>query len=150
MKFENSCVIKAPCSQLWDYLTDIPKVAGCLPGVEEVNSTEPNKYSGSLVVKVGIIKLKMSGKITVDVMDKETHTAAMSVQASDARISGMIHGKLTMKLEELGPQETKLMVGTDIDLMGKIGEFGQPIIRKKADQMMIEFAGNVAKGVGAA
>jgi len=146
MKFENSCVIAVPCAKLWDYLTDIPKVATCLPGVEEVNALEDGKYAGILSLKVGIIKLRMSGKITIDLMDKEHHTAAMSVQASDQRISGMIQGKMTMSLQELGPQETKLTVGTDLNLFGKIGEFGQPIIKKKADQMMGEFAKNVASG----
>lgn len=147
MKFENSCVIPVPCSKLWDYLTDIPKVATCLPGVEEVNALEDGKYAGILSLKVGIIKLRMSGKIAIDVMDKEHHNAAMSVQASDQRISGMIQGKMTMSLQELGPQETKLTVGTDLNLFGKIGEFGQPIIKKKADQMMDEFAKNVASRV---
>jgi uncharacterized protein len=150
MKFENTCVIPVPCSDLWDFMTVIPSVAKCLPGVEEVNELQPGKYAGIIVVKVGIVKMRLSGKITIDVMDKETHLAVMSVQAADQRISGMIQGKLKMHLEELSPQETKLVVETDLSLFGKIGEFGGPIIKKKADQMTTEFAKNVATGVAAA
>jgi carbon monoxide dehydrogenase subunit G len=150
MKFENTCVIPAPCSDLWDFMTVIPSVAKCLPGVEEVNELEAGKYSGIIVVRVGIVKMRLSGKMTVEVMDKASRTAVMSVQAADQRISGMIQGKLTMHMEGLSPQETKLTVETDLNLFGKIGEFGGPIIKKKADQMTTEFAKNVAIGVAAA
>ena len=148
MTFENICSIGAPCPTLWDFLTDIPKVAGCLPGVEEVNAVSEGKYTGIISMKVGVVKLRLSGKLSVEVMDKERRSAVMVVEAVDQKISGMIQGKLSMRLDEQGPTQTKLTVGTDIVLMGKIGEFGQPVIRKKADQMMEEFANNLATQVG--
>jgi carbon monoxide dehydrogenase subunit G len=147
MKFDNVCVIRVPRSKLWDFMTVIPNVAKCLPGVEEVTELEGGKFAGIIMVKVGIVKMRLSGKITIEVMDKERHLAIMSVQAADQRISGMIQGKLRMNLEELVAGETKLSVETDLNLFGKIGEFGGPIIKKKADQMMAEFAKNVAAGV---
>ena len=149
MKFENNCIIPVPQSKLWAFLTDIPKVATCLPGVEEVHAVDEKNYSGTLSVKVGIIKLRMSGKILIEQMDAASHTAIMAVQASDQRISGMVQGRMTMSLHEVSPQETRLKVGTDLNLMGKIGEFGQSIVKKKADQMMDEFARNLAAGAGA-
>jgi carbon monoxide dehydrogenase subunit G len=36
---------------------------------------------------------------------------------------------------------------TDAQIMGRIGEFGQPLIRKKADQMVGEFAENLKKAI---
>jgi carbon monoxide dehydrogenase subunit G len=50
-----------------------------------------------------------------------------------------------MMLKELGPNETELLVETDVNILGKIGEFGQPIIRKKADSMLKEFVENIKK-----
>ncbi len=50
-----------------------------------------------------------------------------------------------MELKEIGPKETELIVETDVNILGKIGEFGQPIIRKKADTMLQEFVGNIKK-----
>jgi uncharacterized protein len=148
VKFENICSISVACPTLWDFLTDIPKVATCLPGVEEVNALEGGKYSGVITLKVGAVKLRLSGKISVELMDQEKRSAIMAVEAKDQKISGMIQGKLTMRLDEQGPAQTKLTAGTDINLFGKIGEFGQPIIKKKADQMMEEFANNLAARVG--
>jgi len=149
VKFQNSCVINAPSQKLWSFLIDIPSVARCLPGVEEVNAVEEGKYVGVIAVKVGVIKLRLSGKITVELMDHERHVASMRVEAADQRISGMVQGMLSMNLETLAAGETKLTAETDVNLFGKIGEFGQPMIKKKADQMMTEFSLNVADMVGA-
>ena len=49
-----------------------------------------------------------------------------------------------MQLHELGPAETELVVETDARLLGRLGEFGQPLIRKKADAMLADFTRNVA------
>jgi len=102
------------------------------------------------VVKVGMVKLRLSGRITIELMDAERHVASLRVEAADQKISGMIQGTMTMNLESLAPLETRLNVDSDVNLFGKIGEFGQPMIKKKADQMITEFASNVAGMVGAA
>ena len=50
-----------------------------------------------------------------------------------------------MTLKDLGANQTALVVETDVNILGKIGEFGQPIIRKKADAMLKEFVENIKK-----
>jgi len=59
--------------------------------------------------------------------------------------AGAVKGKTIMELKELGPKETELVVETDVNILGKIGEFGQPIIRKKADQMLQQFIDNIKR-----
>jgi carbon monoxide dehydrogenase subunit G len=49
-----------------------------------------------------------------------------------------------MRLSELDPNQTELIVTTEAQVMGKLGEFGQPVMRKKADSMMQEFSRNIA------
>ena len=60
-----------------------------------------------------------------------------------------VQAKLGMQLEELAANEVKLTISTDANVMGKLGEFGQPVIRKKAEQMMAEFTENVKRAVTA-
>ena len=150
MKFQNQCVLGAPSEKLWSFLTDIPSVARCLPGVEDVNADGEGRYVGVITVKVGMVKLRLAGKILIQEMDAERRVASMRVEAADKKINGMVQGTMTMNLESLAPEQTRLSVETDVNLFGKIGEFGQPMIKKKADQMMTEFSNNLAGMVGAA
>jgi carbon monoxide dehydrogenase subunit G len=43
--------------------------------------------------------------------------------------------------------ETELRIATDLAVMGRIGEFGQAVIKRKADQLMQDFADCLARQV---
>ncbi|MBI4529517.1 MAG: SRPBCC family protein [Deltaproteobacteria bacterium] len=145
MKFTQRAVIPVGRERLWDFLMDVPKVARSLPGVETVNQIDDVTYQGVLKVRVGPISLNLQGKIFVEQRDRENWRAALRAEASDRMAAGAVKGKTSMELKEIGPSETELGLETDVNILGKIGEFGQPIIRKKADTMLQEFVANIKK-----
>jgi carbon monoxide dehydrogenase subunit G len=49
-----------------------------------------------------------------------------------------------MTLVALDDARTELHIHTDASILGKLGEFGQAVMRRKADQVMAEFARNVS------
>ena len=124
---------------------DVPKVAKSLPGVESVIKIDDTTYQGALIVRVGPIKLNLQGKIILEEQNKEAWRAALRAEAKDRMAAGAVNGKTTMNLKEISANLTELVVETDVNILGKIGEFGQPIIRKKADSMLKEFVDNIKK-----
>ncbi len=148
MKLENTCVVQVPRQKLWDYLIVIPNVAECLPGVEEVIEVDKQNYTGSIQVKVGIVKLRLRGKIKVEFMDNERYVGSLAVQAADQKISGLVQGKMQLRLDAITERVTRLSVETDLNLLGKIGEFGHGLIKKKGDQMMAQFEATLVSKVG--
>lgn len=147
MKFENRARVPASREKMWAFIMDIKAVGACIPGVEEVREVDPDNYIGVQKIRVGPIGLKFEGKMNVAERDKQNWRAVMKAEGADKRAGGAVKATITMSLTELGPNETELLVDTDANVMGKLGEFGQPIMRKKADQMMNEFAQNVGKRV---
>jgi carbon monoxide dehydrogenase subunit G len=71
------------------------------------------------------------------------------VTAAEKRISSTVNAKATMTLVPKGDNETEIQIHTDAAILGKPGEFGQAVMRRKADQVMAEFAGNMSKAVTA-
>lgn len=145
MKFNQSAQIPVAREPLWEFLMDVPKVAQSLPGVESVSKIDDTTYEGALKVRVGPIALNLLGKIIVEERDKENWRAALRAEANDRRAAGAVKGKTTMMLKAVDSNQTELVVETDVNILGKIGEFGQPIIRKKADSMLKEFVENIKK-----
>jgi uncharacterized protein len=145
VKFSQSAQIPVARELLWEFLMDVPKVAQSLPGVESVSKIDDTTYQGALKVRVGPIALNLLGKIIVEEQDKENWRASLRAEANDRRAAGAVKGKTTMLLKDLGAGQTELVVETDVNILGKIGEFGQPIIRKKADNMLKEFVENIKK-----
>jgi len=66
----------------------------------------------------------------------------MRAEANDRRVGGGIRARMSLTL---APTQggTRLHIETDLVVLGKIGEFGQPIIKKKADSLLAEFARNL-------
>jgi carbon monoxide dehydrogenase subunit G len=145
LKFSQSAQIPVAREPLWEFLMDVPKVAQSLPGVESVSKIDDTTYEGALKVRVGPIALNLLGKIIVEEQDKENWRATLRAEANDRRAAGAVKGKTTMMLKALDSNQTELVVETDVNILGKIGEFGQPIIRKKADTMLKEFVENIKK-----
>ncbi len=149
MKFSQTATVPAGREPLWQLLMDIPRVAACLPGVEGVEQIDGETYQGTLKVRVGPIALSLQGKIVLEEKDEVACRAALRAEAEDRRVAGAMRGKSTMELKELSAEETELTVETDVNILGKIGEFGQPIIRKKADKMLVTFIENIKKELAA-
>ena len=142
MTFTQECVVPVERERLWDFLMDVPKVAHCVPGVESVETVDGGAYKGGLKVHVGPIRLALQGTMTVEEQDRSAWRARMRAEANDRRLGGGIRARMSLALT---PAEggTRLSIETDLTILGKIGEFGQPIIRKKADAILEEFARNL-------
>lgn len=145
MKFSQRAVIPVAREPLWQFLMDVPKVAESLPGVESVSRIDDTTYQGTLKVRVGPISLNLQGRIIVEERDRERWRASLRAEANDRMAAGAVKGKTNMELKEVSANETELLVETDVNILGKIGEFGQPIIRKKADQMLQQFVENMKR-----
>jgi len=140
--FTQECVIPVEPERLWVFLMDIPKVASCVPGVETVEAVDASAYKGTLRVQVGPIRLSLQGTMTVEEQDRASWRARMRAEANDRRVGGGIRARVGLTLAP-GEGETRLRIETDLAVLGRIGEFGQPVIKKKADALLEEFAHNL-------
>lgn len=142
MTFTQECLIPVARERLWDLLMDVPTVSRCVPGVGTVEAMGDNSYRGGLEVKVGPIRLSLQGTITIEEQDRAEWRARMRAEANDRRLGGGIRARLNLTLlpAEAG---TRVKIDTDLTVLGKIGEFGQPVIRSKADMLLEEFARNL-------
>jgi len=145
MTFTQTCTITASRDVVWDFLLQAENVAHCLAGVEAFKQLDEDNYEGTLRVRVGPIALALQGILHVEARDREQWHGAMRAEAKDRRLGGGLRAHLNMDLRDKGPTETEMCVTLEAHLLGKIGEFGQPVIRKKADAMLQEFAAQVSQ-----
>ncbi len=145
MKLENRCLVPADLDSTWDLVTDIPRVAACVPGIKDVSLDGENRYRASLQARVGPMGFNMSGTILVLEQDREKAEARFQVDASDRRLGGSIRAEVTLRLAAQSQGHTELLITTDTTFMGKLGELGQPVIHRKARSTLEQFAQNLAK-----
>lgn len=148
MIFEHSVRIPATRAVVWDFLMNVPEVATCIPGTSDVVPSGENTFGGKLKVRVGPVALTMTGEFEFVRTDPETGEVDVEAKAADKRIGGSVAATMQWRLVEVTPTETDLNIRTDVTMLGKLGEFGQPLIRKKSDQILEEFAENLREKLG--
>lgn len=124
----------------WAVLMDIPTVSQCVPGVESVAPAGDNTWAGVIGIRVGPIGVRLEGQVTVAERDDAARTARFDIEATDRRIRGAVNAKTTLTLRELPDGTSELVMHTDASILGKLGQFGQAVMKKKSDQLLGEFA----------
>jgi len=147
LKLAHTATISAPVERVWAVVLDVPVAARCVPGVAAVQPTGKDAFKGSLLVQIGPVRLVLDGDITVTSRDEIAHTATLRADAKDTRLGGTVRATVDVALRDV-PQGCELRIQSDVQIGGRIGEFGQPVIQRKADQLLSQFAQCLAKTAG--
>jgi uncharacterized protein len=145
MIIQQQLVIHAPAERVWDFTMNLPGIARCVPGFQAIEQLDEDTYVGTVRAQVGPVAVRLAGKVWIAERNREALLARMNVEAADRRIRGAVNAKLSMQLESGGDGTTAMAVHTDAAVLGKLGEFGQAVMRRKASQIMEQFAVNVTK-----
>jgi carbon monoxide dehydrogenase subunit G len=121
MRLENSCLIPAARSTVWNLIMDIPRSAACVPGLQEIVPDGEDKYRATMQSRVGPMKLTFSGTVAVLESDESKGEARIQVEASDRRVGGGIKADMKIRLVDQTPGHTELTITTDTAFMGKLG-----------------------------
>ena len=130
---------------IWAVIMDIPKAASCIPGINEVTSVGEGRYTATLKARVGPMGLTLAGTITVVSRDYDAGMAEILVEAGDRRVGGGVKTNMTMRVTSKAADESQLEITADTTFIGRLGELGQPIIRRKARNTLEDFMENLNK-----
>lgn len=142
MIIDQSTTIPATVEQVWDFIIDIPAVSRCVPGVEEFEAIDDDTFTGTLKVKVGPVTVRLEGRIVVAERDASARASRLEIQAKERRIASTVSASTTLRLVPISAASTQMHIHTEAAILGKLGEFGQSVMRRKADQLVAEFARN--------
>ena len=137
MKLEHRVTVDAPRAAVWAVLMDLPVAARCVPGTRDV-APDGDGVRGILDVRVGPVKLALAGTVAVESRDEATGTARLRADAEDRRLGGAVRAFVDLAVS--GDKPTELRVTSDIAVLGRIGELGQPLIARQADKVLAGFA----------
>lgn len=126
---------------------NVPVMAACVPGVESIEMLDANTYRGVFKVSVGPISARFDGRVDIVETDEASYHASLKATGLDNRIASRVTAQMTMLLSELSATSSEMLVKADVNLMGKLGEFGRPILIRKANDLMEQFSGRLKKAL---
>ncbi len=132
--------VQAPVERVWKYLIDPASVVQCLPGAELLESQDERNFTGAIKVKVGPMSMSYKGKGTFTEVNDETHTVRMVGEAREVGGSGSTKVTMVSVVTALANGGSEVAVDAEINLVGRIVQFGRGMIEEVSRQMFRQFA----------
>ncbi len=148
MELNDSFEVAHPIAAVWDVLTDVERIAPCLPGAQ-LTGSDGDSYEGLVKVKVGPITSQYKGKASFTERDDDAHRLLMSASGRDTRGAGNATAEITVSLESVSDAATTVSVHTDLTITGKVAQFGRGVLADVSRKLMGQFADNLAALVAA-
>jgi carbon monoxide dehydrogenase subunit G/peptidoglycan/xylan/chitin deacetylase (PgdA/CDA1 family) len=139
-KIEERFEVKAPVERVWKYLIDPQRVVHCLPGAELLEQQDERTFLGAIKVKVGPLSMSYKGQAKFTEINEETHQARMVGDAREVGGSGSTKVSMLSTVAPLASGGCEVLVNADIDLVGKIVQFGRGMIEEVSRQMFRQFS----------
>lgn len=141
-KLLNEFTVDQPIDETWAVLTDVERIAPCMPGatLEEI---EGDIYRGVVKVKLGAISAAFRGQASFVERDDVNHRAVLRGEGRDTTGKGNADALITASLEQISPTQTKCVVETDLRITGKVAQFGRGIMGDVSKKLITQFATNL-------
>lgn len=149
MKIDNQFSVNVPIAEAWDALTDLGRIAPCMPGAQ-LTGRDGDAYLGTVKVKVGPVISEFAGTATFVSKDDATYHAVIDAKGRDSRGSGNASATITAHLESEGPTRTTVVVETDMKISGKLAQFGSGMIAEVSSKLLGQFADSLEQMLTAA
>jgi carbon monoxide dehydrogenase subunit G len=148
MELNDSFEVAHPIGAVWGVLTDVERIAPCLPGAQ-LTGSDGDVHEGLVKVKVGPITSQYKGKASFTERDDDAHRLLMSASGRDTRGAGNASAEITVALEAVTETSTRVSVHTDLTITGKVAQFGRGVLADVSRKLMGQFADNLAELVAA-
>jgi carbon monoxide dehydrogenase subunit G len=148
MDLNHQFEVPVPVEEAWKILTDVERIAPCLPGAE-LQEVEGDTYRGVVKVKVGPIQAQFKGQASFIERDDAGHKAVLKGEGRDTGGKGNAAAVITAQLSALSPTNTECKVHTDLSITGKVAQFGRGAMADISEKILAQFVVNLNELIAA-
>ncbi len=145
MELTNEFDVAVPVEAAWAVLTDVERIAPCLPGAE-LREVEGDEYRGVVKVKVGPITTEYKGAARFIELDEIGHRAVLRAEGRESRGQGNASATITATMLATSTG-TKVTVATDLAISGKVAQFGRGVLADVTAKLLDQFVANLESQV---
>lgn len=145
MELTNEFRVAVPAAKTWEVLTDVERVAPCLPGATLL-SVDGDEFTGAVKVKVGPITVSYKGVAAFEEKDATARRVVLRATGKETRGNGSAAAVVTAQLKDEG-DATAVFINTDLQISGKAAQFGRGVLADVAGNLIGQFAKSLEASV---
>jgi uncharacterized protein len=146
VKITNEVPVDAPPESMFNLITDVERVAHCLPGAT-LEGRDGDSYLGSVTVKVGPISARYRGAVRYLSVDEAARRVVLDARGRDEQGSGNAEARVdvTVQPNQGGDGGSVLRLDADLVVRGKVAQFGRGVLGDVSQGLMARFARNIGE-----
>jgi carbon monoxide dehydrogenase subunit G len=113
-----------------------------LPGAK-LEDIADDTYSGFVKVKVGPIQAQFKGQASFVELNEGTHKVVLKGEGRDTTGKGNAAALITAQLVAESSASTKVTVHTDLNITGKVAQFGRGAMADISNKLLDQFVANL-------
>jgi carbon monoxide dehydrogenase subunit G len=134
----NEFRVAVPIDTAWKVLTDVERVAPCIPGAQLL-SVDGDDFTGAVKVKVGPITVSYKGDASFQEKDEAAQRVVIKANGKETRGNGNAAALVTAQLKDEG-DATSVVITTDLTISGKAAQFGRGVLADVSGNLIAQFA----------
>lgn len=142
MDLNHQFTVAVPVEDAWRILTDVERIAPCLPGAQ-LQEIEGDTYRGVVKVKVGPIQAQFKGQASFIERDDVAHKVVLKGEGRDTTGKGNAAAVITAEMTAVDASNTSVTVNTDLSVTGKVAQFGRGAMADISDKLLAQFVVNL-------
>jgi len=142
MDLNHQFTVAVPVEDAWRILTDVERIAPCLPGAQLLE-IEGETYRGVVKVKVGPIQAQFKGQAIFIERNDIAHKVVLKGEGRDTTGKGNAAAVITAEMTAVDATSTSVTVNTDLSVTGKVAQFGRGAMADISDKLLAAFVVNL-------
>jgi uncharacterized protein len=142
MLIKNDFEVAEPVEKVWQFFSNIPQVASCLPGAELTEDLGGDKYKGQVAIRMGPVRLQFAGTADITERDETARRIVVHAAGADEKGRGQASMTVTATLAQSG-RGTRVDVTQDLQLSGAAAQYGRGMISDVSSVLMRDFSVNM-------
>ncbi|MDX3896204.1 xanthine dehydrogenase family Fe-S subunit [Pusillimonas sp.] len=133
-----------PASRVWEFMSDLPAVAGCLPGAA-IEEQVGDEVKGKISIKFGPMAAAFKGAAKLE-RDEAAMSAVLRGAGQDTLSQSRAKGDVSYRVVAVSDQASRVEVDLLYSLQGPLAQFSRSgLVQDFVRRMIAEFGRNVAK-----
>jgi uncharacterized protein len=137
MDLTNEFRVPLGTDEAWAVLTDIERIAPCMPGAT-LEGVEGDEYRGTVKVKVGPMTAQYKGTVRFLERDDALYKAVLRAEGRETRGQGSAAATITATITP-DADGSAVNVVTDLAISGKVAQFGRGVLADVSTRLMRQF-----------
>ncbi len=134
VQIESSFSVRAQPDRVYEFLLDVNRVVGCVPGAQLAEVVDPDTFRGMVRIKVGPVTVSYQGTARITARDPGARSATLEAEGRETTGSGSARATTTMSVAGDGT----VAFLTDFTVVGRVAQFGRGIMEDVARHLVTQ------------